>query len=187
MDPRTARRRATRRRGTVRLDARRRVSIRPIDAFDRSALIDFYAALSDESSRRRFLSWARPPTTDIERLVAADGLVGVLRAPDGTDGAIVAHAVICPSDGGSAEVAFAVRDDVQGHGIGRALVAATIAEARRHGLARLAATTCGDNGPMRRLLLGAGCPIDSDRVEGGEEEIVLRLRPDMSRAPALAR
>lgn len=186
MDPRTARRRASRRRGSVRLDARRRVSIRPIDAFDRSALVDFYAGLSDASSHRRFLSWSRPAATDLERLAAADGLVGVVSAPGASDGAIVAHAMICPGDDGSAEVAFAVSDDLQGRGIGRALVVATIAEARRRGLSRLTATTRSDNGPMRHLLLGAGCVVDSDRVEGGDEEIVLRLGNVQPATPALA-
>lgn len=187
MDPRTARRRASRRRGSVRLDARRRVSIRPIDAFDRSALVDLYEGLSDESARRRFLSWSRPTRADLDRLASTAGLVAELRAPGADDGAIVAHAVIAQDAVGSAEVAFVVRDDLQGRGIGRALVAATVAEARRHGLRQLTAMTRADNAPMRHLLLGAGLVVASDRVEGGDEEITLRVPAEIAIPVVVAR
>jgi len=184
MDPRTARRRASRRRGSVRLDPVRRVSIRPIDRFDRSALSDFYAALSPESSRRRFLSGSRPMSAEIDRLADADGFVAILSAPGVTDGTLVGHAAICRDSPASAEIAFAVADGLQGRGIGRALVAATVDEACRTGLERLRAATLPENHAMRRLIVDAGCLVESDRIAAGVEEI--ELRPINDALPAVA-
>jgi RimJ/RimL family protein N-acetyltransferase len=171
----------------VRLDPVRRVSIRPIDEFDRSDLFDFYARLSPESSRRRFLSCSRPPIADLVRLAAADGLVAVLAAPGASDGQIVGHAAICRDGAGSAEIAFAVDDELQGRGIGRALVAASVEVARRTGLTRLRAATFPENRAMRRLMIDAGCRVASDRIVAGVEEIELELVSDASPAGAPAR
>lgn len=162
-------------RTTVRLGSDRWVSIRPIDALDRSALSDFYAGLSCESSRRRFMSVGRPSEAVIARLGLADGLVAILHEPGPDDGALVGHALLACEGSGVAEVAFAVRDDLQRRGIGRALVAATVAHARRLNLDRLRAITEPGNRAMRRLVIDAGCVVESDRMECGVEELVLRL------------
>ena len=95
------------------------VSIRPIERADASALSDFYERLSPESRRRRFLSCCIGSLSLMTRLAAAPGFVGILREAGPLDGAIVAHASIQPDAPGSAEVAFAVADEVQGHGLGR--------------------------------------------------------------------
>ena len=187
MDPRTARRRASRRRGSVRLDPVQRVSIRPIDEFDRTALSDFYAGLSEASTHRRFLSWSRPLPADIDPLARTPWVVGILVAPGDRDGAIVGHAVFCPDGAGSVEIAFAVSDELHGRGVGRALVAATIEEAQRTGVTRLTATTLPENGAMRHLMLDAGCRIQADRLVAGVEEIELGVVSAASPAGALAR
>lgn len=174
MDVTTTHARADRR-TSVRLDPAAWVSIRPIDACDGSALSDFYAALSDESSRRRFLSTSRPSQDVIARLARADGLVAVLRRAGADDGAIVGHALLAGEGNGVAEAAFAVRDDLQHRGIGGALVSATIARARRLGFDRLRAITEPANRSMRRLVIDAGCTVESDRLDAGVEELVLRL------------
>jgi acetyltransferase len=175
MNPRTARRQASRRLGSVRLGPARRVSIRPIDAFDRPGLSAFYAALSTESTRRRFLGGRFVAEAELDDMALGDGIVGVLRESGRDDGAIVAHAQICADGPESAEMAFAVRDDLQGRGIGRSLVAAVVDMARRRGWRRLTAVLYADNVAMRRLLVGAGCQVERDRIDCGIEEIVLRL------------
>ena len=172
MDPRTARIQASRRLGSVRLAPARRV---PIDAFDRPALSAFYAALSPESTWRRFLGSRSLTDAELDGMAAGEGVVGVLRERGPEDGAIVGHAQICPDGAGSAEVAFAVRDDLQRRGIGRALGAGVIELARRNGWERLTATTSTENVAMRHLLLDAGCVVERDRVDCGIEEIVLRV------------
>jgi GNAT superfamily N-acetyltransferase len=149
------------------------VSIRPIERADASALSDFYARLSPESRRRRFLSCGIAPLSRVPRLAAAPGFVGILREAGPLDGAIVAHASIQPDAPASAEVAFAVADEVQGHGLGRRLMAMVLEGARALHLDRVTATMLPDNAPMRRLLVGAGHPIMADRIDAGVEEIVL--------------
>ena len=164
-----------RRRTTVRLGPSGWVSIRPIDQLDRPALSDFYAALSAESSRRRFMSSSRPSADLLDLLATSDGLVAVLHRPGADDGAIVGHALLAAEGNGTAEAAFAVRDDLQHRGIGHALVAATLGRARDLGLVHLRAITEPANRAMRRLVLDAGCVVESDTIDAGVEELLLGL------------
>ena len=163
----------------VKIDSGRWVSIRPIERSDAPALFDFYVGLSTESFRRRFLGASRPTaarliSTFVER--AEGGLIATLDEPGPHDGAVVGHATILADGRGGAEIAFAVADDVQGFGIGRALMADAVALARQRGLRELSASLFADNMPMRRLLGGAGCGLLSDGIEAGVEEVSLDLR-----------
>lgn len=115
-----------------------------------------------------------------EWLADAPGYVGILREPGPLDGAIVAHASLHPSyRTGSGEVAFAVADELQGHGIGRRLITSVLEEARALDLQSVTATLLADNTPMRHLLLHAGIPVATHRFEDGVEEIVLGLSRDL--------
>lgn len=159
-----------------RIDRDRWVSIRPIERADAAGLSDFYARLSPESRRRRFLGCGMRPDADLVRAfaeTAGEGFVGILDERGPNDGAVVAHASVQPDGEDSAEVAFAVADELQGHGIGRALMEAVVQHARQLGLRRLNATLFAENVPMRRLLRNAGCKIRSDAVVLGVEEIAL--------------
>jgi acetyltransferase len=149
------------------------VSIRPIERADASGLSDFFARLSPESRRRRFLTCGTAPMAMVPRLAAADGFVGILREPGPLDGCIVGHASIQPDGPGSGEVAFAVSDEVQGHGVGGRLVALVLERARSLHMARVTATMLAENTPMRHLLVEAGYSILADRIDAGVEEIVL--------------
>lgn len=159
-----------------RIDRDRWVSIRPIERADAAGLSDFYARLSPESMRRRFLSCAQRSCDDLARRFAAgDGFVAVLAERGPNDGAIVAHASLHPDEDGGAEIAFAVADELQGRGIGRALVAAVVGHARRAGIHRLTATMLAENASMRRLLRDAGCRVTADAIDAGVEEIDLEV------------
>jgi RimJ/RimL family protein N-acetyltransferase len=68
---------------------------------------------------------------------------------------VAGHAVICP-DGHTAEVAIFVHQDFRGHGFGRLLLNALIAEARRRGLHRVWGIAEADNLPMLRLARSCG-------------------------------
>ena len=154
------------------------ISIRPIVCSDAAGLSDFYARLSPESKRRRFLSYRNPSNRALARAFTereGEGFVGILDAPGPNDGAVVAHASLQPDGHGGAEIAFAVADELQGHGLGKALMETVVQYARRLGLRRLSATLFADNTPMRRLLHGAGCEIALDRIEAGTEEITLAI------------
>ena len=160
-----------------RIDGNRWVSIRPIEGSDAHGLTDFYARLSPESKRRRFLGYG-----DLDGALAraftereGQGFVAILDEPGPNDGQVVAHASVQRDGLGGAEIAFAVADELQGHGIGSALVESVVQHARQLGLRRLSATMFADNTPMRRLLRGAGCEIVLDQSDAGTEEIALAI------------
>jgi GNAT superfamily N-acetyltransferase len=161
------------------IDEPRWVSIRPIERSDASALFDFYARLSPESRRRRFLACGASVSPHLAaRFADAVGIVGVLREPGPRDGAIVAHAAVLPDGRGDAEVAFAVADELQGRGLGRRLVTDAVRIARDALRCRtVTASLSADNGAMRWLLRSAGVPVVADRLGGGTEELVLALSP----------
>jgi RimJ/RimL family protein N-acetyltransferase len=157
----------------VDIDNERWVSIRPIERDDASALSDFYARLSPESRRRRFFGCGEAPIAFVQRLAGAPGFVGVLGEHGPLDGAIVAHGLLQPDGPSSAEISFAVADDVQGHGVGKRLVGLVLELAAELRLERVTASTLAENAPMRRLLIEAGHPIMADRINAGVEEVVL--------------
>ena len=101
--------------------------------------------------------------------------MAVLGEPGPNDGQVVAHASLQPDGMGGAEIAFAVADELQGHGIGTALMETAVEYAQHLGLRRLSATMFADNAPMRRLLQGAGCEIALDQIDAGTEEIALAI------------
>jgi GNAT superfamily N-acetyltransferase len=160
-----------------RIDRGRRLSIRPIECTDAAGLSDFYAHLSAESTRRRFLSCGSQPVEELGLTFARPGagFVGILHEAGPNDGAIVAHASIQPDEKGGAEMAFAVADELQGRGIGTALTDLVVEHARRVGLRRLTATLYANNAPMRKLMRGAGCAVASDQIDTGVEEVVLAV------------
>jgi acetyltransferase len=158
------------------VDPAHRVSIRPIERVDAEGLSDFYADLSERSRRQRFLGATRPPTTEqIAGLVCAPGVVAVLADRGPRDGAIVGHASIHPDGSGGGEAAFAVADELQGHGLGAQLMAAILEHAHALGIHRLNADLYADNVPMRRLLVHSGRALASDDIDTGIEEITLDL------------
>ena len=102
-------------------------------------------------------------------------------------GRIVGHVCIEPDEPASAEVAVAVADELQGRGIGRALVEAAVEWARRDGFATLTATMLADNPAIQRLLTGLGLPTTTraDRGRGRRDPDRPRARPNrrLSGAP----
>lgn len=159
------------------MDWGRWLSIRPIECADAVGLSDFYGQLSPESRRRRFLGCGSARPQDLGRGFArrGEGFVGILHEAGPNDGAIIAHASIQADGRGGAEVAFAVADAFQGHGIGTALTDTVVEHARTVGLRRLNALLFADNAPMRKLMRGAGCRVASDVIDTGVEEVVLAV------------
>ena len=174
-----------------RIDRDRWVSIRPIERADAAGLSDFYARLSAESMRRRFLSCGNQIPDDLALRFTTpegEGFVGILSESGADDGRVVAHGAVHPDGSGGAEVAFAVADELQGHGIGTALMEMAVRHARRLGLRRLTATLFVDNTRMRRLIGRAGCAIVSDAMDAGTEEMTMSLGvapPSMKRRRVL--
>ena len=75
----------------------------------------------------------------------------------------------------TAEVAIAVADELQHRGIGRRLLVAGLAWARRERIARFTATILAGNTAIHRLLVGLGLPYRLRWVGAGVAEIEIDL------------
>ena len=162
-----------------------RIRIRSIAPGDRVGLGAFYAGLSEESRRTRFLG----PTSGIGANQATwfctadhaqrEGFVAVRGAAAGPD-RIVGHVCVEPDGPASAEIAVCVADEMQARGIGRLLVCAAIAWARQDGLRSLTATMLAGNPAIQRLLTGLGLPSVAVPVGAG----IIEIRIDIVAARA---
>jgi RimJ/RimL family protein N-acetyltransferase len=135
----------------------------PLLPTDGRALREMFRRLSPQSRQRRFLS-ALSDLDDamIQRLVGeVDGvhhvaLVLVVLPPEGEEWPVgVARLVQDPADPASAEIAFTVADEWQGHGVGTALVEALI-QRRPAAVTRLHADVETENLASLALLTRAG-------------------------------
>jgi GNAT superfamily N-acetyltransferase len=169
------------RRSTIPVARDAKVTIRPIESSDADGILAFYAALSPRARYARFLGIcpAIDPTT-ARRFAAVDheqrdGVVAVLSHAGRDDGAIVGHVCMEADGSGAEEVAFAVADELQGRGIGTALMDAAVLSARRRGIRRLVGTTFGTNIPMRRVAFGAGPHVTVHQQADGIEEFVIDI------------
>ena len=79
-----------------------------------------------------------------------DGFVAV------ADDQIVGHLMLEADAPGAEELAIAVSDQLQHHGVGTLLLAAAIASARLRGIRRLVAWVLPGNSAMHRLLTTSG-------------------------------
>jgi acetyltransferase len=153
--------------------------IRPVRADDGPAIAAFYAALSADSRRSRFFGACRS-ITDLQgrqfaraRERGAHGWVAL-----DAEHRIVGHLCLEPLDlqrDRVEEVAVAVADDWQGHGLGHALLDAAISSARRRGISRLEATMLTGNHPIHALLEHSGLAWTCRALEPGIETISLEV------------
>jgi ribosomal protein S18 acetylase RimI-like enzyme len=137
------------------------VGLRPLRTNERQLVARFYAGLSDESRRRRFLQpMPRLPQAMLRRLVDVDGRhqVAVVAEVDGHCVGI-ARWIALADEPGTAEVAVAVTDRYQGRGIGRLLVQALQPAAVRAGLTSLVHLVDPTNRPALRLLRSLGVEL----------------------------
>src|SRR5262249_36265355 len=102
---------------------------------------------------------------------------GSLIGTVGDDGRIVALASYARlRDPASAEVAFAVSDELQGRGIGTRLLERLAEEAAGHGIESFVAEVLGGNRPMLRVFEDAGFAV-ARRLDAGEVEVRFRIAP----------
>jgi GNAT superfamily N-acetyltransferase len=163
------------------------IRIRPIEATDHAALQAFYAGLSDDSRRTRFLG----STNGIGRTQSTyfctpdhahrEGFVAVMGPVHGPT-SIVGHLCVEPDGPTRAEVAVAVADELQARGIGRRLVEAAVVWARSDGVRTLTATMLADNPAIQRLLTGLGLPSVAVPVGAGVVEVRIELGAIVSAA-----
>src|SRR5262245_40310974 len=149
------------------------IHVRPVRASDADGLLAFLEALSPESRWFRFFSGGG----DLHKAAAwaadvdYDGRLGLV-ATSGEDSRIVAHAVYVEIDAGRAEVAFAVADELHGHGLATILLAHLAAAARERDIGTFSASVLPGNHRMLEVFHDSGFPLS---VESEPGRLILEL------------
>lgn len=159
------------------------IEIRRVRPQDRDPLAEFYARLSPQSRRARFLGGASVPAESALTFCTPDhvheeGFVALAARPSttgSTEQGIVGHLCLVESGSDALELGVAVADDHQALGIGRRLFEAALAWARDQGCARITATAFADNTRVLRLLSSAPHPALIEQADGGVVEVVIPL------------
>ena len=156
----------------------RRIEIRALRPDDRAALIAAVARSSAQSLYRRFFEIKRHFTEpEIEFFLNVDfvehvALVAVVE--ENGRPVVIGGARYVAVQPGKAEVAFALIDEYQGHGIGAALLHHLAAIARHAGLEELIAEVLPDNISMLKVLEKSGLRLNT-KHEGGVVHVTLRI------------
>ena len=141
--------------------------VRPLRHGDVRTVAGVFRRLSEQSRRARF-NGPKPclSFSELRQLAAIDATRHALVAYVEGDPQPVAIARLV-RDGRSAEVAFAVADEYQHRGIGSALTAELIADARAAGITEITALVASDNRAAVALLRRVVRKLDI-RLEGPE-------------------
>src|SRR5215470_17270746 len=154
------------------------VLLRPIMPADADALVALHSRLSPRALYLRFFGpYPKIPPSDLQRFTTVDhhnrvALVAVL----GDDLLAVARYERISDD--SAEVAFIVRDDHQGRGLGSIMLEHLAAAAGERGIRRFVAEVLAENRQMVRVFLDAGYQVSRELDAG-----VLHLEFDIDQTP----
>jgi len=163
--------------------------LRPVRPEDEQAFQANFSKFSPEAVRRRFFApmkaltkamAARLTHVDYEHEIAfvlTDPVPPERGPPEGYG---VGRIVIEP-EGGIAEFALIVRDDVVGKGLGRVLLQRLISYAREHGVRELVGDVLPDNARMLALCRALGFAIESHSHPS--DPLRVRLLLDGSAAP----
>ena len=142
---------------------------------DVEALLEFFRSLSQESLYFRFMGLPALTASRVRALTGAEGGTATSIVAE-AGGRIVAFAGFHrdPQLTGRAEVAFAVSDAVQGHGIGTRLLEHLANLARDRGISEFDAYVLGSNRRMFDVFRDSGFEVTSE-FERGVGHVVLSL------------
>lgn len=152
------------------------VSVRRVHPYDGDALNAFYAGLSADARRARFLASGPGPSQSATRSFCTpdhqheEGFVATT-----TDGAVVGHLCLASVGPDTMELGVAVADEWQGKGVGRQLFEAAVQWARTNGVVSIVATAFADNTRVVRLLSSAPYPAIVSWADGGVVEVMIPL------------
>ena len=147
--------------------------LRPPHASDTDAVLGFFGALSERSVYWRFHGFPALTPATVEPFLDPDweesgSLIGALSV-DGEGERIVALAsFVRLRDPSSAEVAFAVADELQGRGVGTRLLEQLAESAADAGISEFVAEVMPDNRAMLSVFADAGFAV-SRRLDGGHD------------------
>jgi acetyl coenzyme A synthetase (ADP forming)-like protein len=166
----------------------RTLRVRPVRSGDGERLQAFFATLSPEAMHSRFFDIC-PPERALEYAPAAVDYVhdfGVV-AEAGDRIAGVAHYFVSERHPQTAEVAFAVADELQGLGAGMHLLETLAAAARENGIERFEAEVLAGNKPMLAVFRSSGFDL-ARRSGDGTVHVSFPIEPTAaSRLLAAAR
>jgi acetyl coenzyme A synthetase (ADP forming)-like protein len=154
--------------------------LRPPGPADETALLDFFAALSQRSLYRRFHGLPSLGPQLVEQMLDPDWaergtLVGTVAEAGGPRVVAVGNYVRL-RDPAMAEAAFAVADAYQRRGIGTRLVEQLARKAAEEGIEQFVAEVLPDNRDMLGVFEGLGFEL-SRELAGGEVEIRFAIAP----------
>jgi acetate---CoA ligase (ADP-forming) len=155
--------------------------LRAPHASDVDAVLDFFAGLSDQSLYQRFHGFPSLTAATVAPFVDPDwqergSLIGELSGADDSEHIVALASFVRLRDPNCAEVAFAVADQLQGHGVGTRLLEQLADYAAVAGIATFVAEVLPANAAMLRVFADAGFAV-SRRLEGGTTEVRLAIQP----------
>jgi len=154
--------------------------LRPVKLSDEPLLKDFFYSLSNDSMYRRFISTRLDMHHDrLQPFVVIDYtkemvILAILQHEE-TELIVGMAQYLINETTHTAEVAFVVRDDYQGKGIGATLLTYVTYLARKSGLLGFTAAVLMDNRQMLQLFENAGFNIEK-RTDGGVYELTMSFR-----------
>ena len=158
----------------------RSIFVRPVRPDDADRLVRFYRRLNDEDRLLRFMAATRgPDPVSIARLTQIDYRRAMnflaFDKPDGEE-TIAAAELFADPEHERAEVAIAVRSDVAGQGIGRAMMRHLIDYAEVEGIACLEGLVRVDNRRMIDFARRSGARVEAVPGEDGVMTVSKSLR-----------
>lgn len=158
------------------------IQIRRVHPDDAAGLRVFYGRLSPQSRHARFLGCVSGLSTDQSLTFCtpdhmhAEGFVAISERP--TDrGVILGHLCLEPAGKGRLELAVAVADAEQGHGIGRALFGTALAWAMEHCYRSIVASCLVSNSRVLSLLSSAPNGAEITPSDAGVVNVTIPLLP----------
>jgi acetyl coenzyme A synthetase (ADP forming)-like protein len=155
----------------------RAATIRPVVPADGERIRALHASLSDETIYFRFFTFHRTLSeAELARFAGVDYL-DRLALVAFVDGELVGVARYDrPPGHDEAEVAFTVRDDQQGRGLGTIMLEHLASAARGRGIRRFVADTLSENSRMLGVFRGAGF-AERAAFEAGVVRVTMELDP----------
>lgn len=146
--------------------------IRPLTAYERKAVKDFYLALSPDDRRKRFCCSLSDGT--ISNYVHGLNFTGdtILGAFDEQAQIIGLAELVRGAE--ASEMAFSVQREKRGQKIGTMLMERLLSRARMCGARKVFVMFLSDNTPMRRMALRAGMSV---QTADGESHAARELQP----------
>jgi acyl-CoA synthetase (NDP forming)/GNAT superfamily N-acetyltransferase len=151
--------------------------IRSADPGDLPAVQAMHEAMSPATSYLRFFSYSRLSAEEEAKRVCrppGPGHQALLALCGGEIAGVASYEV---GGSGQAEVAFAVTDQMHGHGLGTLLLEHLVSGAVQRGVTTLTASVLLDNAEMQRVFTGAGLSVQR-HLEDGVLEFTCALPRD---------